>query len=69
MTGILVFVEELSGNMELMEVSGVGSNFLCGDGKKEGFVFWFLGKEHNNQIFQMVLQGGQLLGLLLHIFL
>ena len=42
--------------------------FLCIKSIKD-FDFWFLGKVHNNQIFQRVLQGDLLLDHLILIFL
>ena len=45
--------------MGLMEVSGFGYNLFWME--REKFVFWIWDKEHNNQIFHMVLLKGQLL--------
>ena len=67
--GILVTGGGLSGNMGLMETSGFGYASLCMGREKVRVVFWFWDREHNSQTFQKVPQGGQLLGLLLHIFL
>ena len=50
-----------------MEVSGFGCNLFWME--REKFVSWIWGKEHNNQTFQRVPLKGQLLDLLLHIFL
>ena len=53
--------------MELMEVSGFDYDLFWVE--RENFVFWIWDKEHNNQTFQRVPLKGQLLDLLLHIFL
>ena len=63
------FGEELSGSMGLIEISSFGHDFLYMKGERERFSFWFWDKEHNNQTFQRVLLEGQLLDLLLYIFL
>ena len=61
------FGEGLSDSMGLMEVSDFGCNIFWME--REKFVFWIWDKEHNNQTFQRVPLKGQLLDLLLHIFL
>ena len=64
---ILKFGEGLSDSMGLMEVSSFGYGLFWL--KRERFVSWFQDKGHNNQTFQRALLEGQLLDLLLHIFL
>ena len=64
---ILKFGEGLSDSMGLMEVSGFGYDLLWME--REKFVSWIWNKEHNNQTFHRVLLKGQLLDILLHIFL